>query len=1039
MSKKSAHPRKAAAVSQKDNLTKRQSISIGMIVKDEEQFLERCLKSVKEIADEIIIIDTGSKDNTVNIARKYTDKIYFHPWKDSFSEARNHYLDYATGDWIFQIDADEELVQEDIPVVLKAVSDNEIDAIMVQIVSHLKNAQSQSRHNVERLFRNNGLIRYEGRVHNRLRGFKRPKICPIHLIHYGYDLDDKDLSIKKHHRRISLLNMDIKDQPSNPLPYHYISCCYLQAGQLNEALEAALKAIGLAANTNNGNPIFLWSRYNAAMAYYKLNDLKNAEALAFQAIAIDDRHIDSYYVLTLVNFARSNWVNVITYGKSYLLLIDRLGKNPAEFGTIVANSINESWNILVLMGIAGHETGRLNDSREYFKSAVASTNPFPALRAIGIYHYNKGLMEEAMKYLAKASEINNDDASVKNLLNEIRSKERSIPKISCCMIVKNEEEFLEKCLASVRDYVDELIVVDTGSTDNTVEIAKRFTDKIYFHPWENSFSKARNRALQYATGDWVFQIDGDEELMAGSGERMRTAVREAKDADVIFVKIFCTYAAGAKKSLHNFERLFRNNGKIHYEGSVHNRIVGGTRPFHSSIELWHYGYDVEEKKALEKFNRTTSLLKNEIEKEPDNPMYRHYLSASYASRGMNEDAIVESVRAVELSDCQQNNHDLYAWSHFIASMSYYRTGRFEKAKEYAVKSLDKYPVHLDSYYMLTIISADEGRWDDTIKYGQSFLKLLEHIDTTHRDKIMIENTMNEGPAVNILIGHAYHARRSSSKMKEHYNRAYDTTDIKWQTWWNIGLYHLDRSGDLELAADYLDRAAKEAPDEPEVWYMLAKLNKKRGMIKEEMDCLNRVIRLGTSDTFIYNRLLSLCLDGGRPDEAMDIILNHSDKIRDAAPRLCKTAVLCLEKGQMEPAIKCYMAALEKDGNLFEAWVSLGEIMLAMNNIEDAKIFFEKALSLKDSDLGTIVNLCDVASRQGDLTAVVRYCDLLLKALKPPRKKTLDNINDLKEILNLIVSDFPENSYYRNRRAAVSERISSIQDRPVNSKTSASGN
>jgi len=161
------------------------SISVCLIVKDEEQFLEKCLQSVKDVADEIIIIDTGSQDNTVNIAKRYTDKIYFHPWKDNYSEARNHYLDYAKGDWIFQIDADEELVKEDIPILLNAVKNPSIDVILLQIISHLRRGQSESRHSLERLFRNNGLIHYEGRIHERLIGFKRPMIYPVRLMHYG--------------------------------------------------------------------------------------------------------------------------------------------------------------------------------------------------------------------------------------------------------------------------------------------------------------------------------------------------------------------------------------------------------------------------------------------------------------------------------------------------------------------------------------------------------------------------------------------------------------------------------------------------------------------------------------------------------------------------------------------------------------------------------------------------------------------------------------------------------------------------------------
>ena len=86
------------------------------------------------------------------------------------------------------------------------------------------------------------------------------------------------------------------------------------------------------------------------------------------------------------------------------------------------------------------------------------------------------------------------------------------PSLSACMIVKNEEKFLAQCLNSIKDAVDEIIIVDTGSTDKTVEIAQSFGAKVYHHPWRNSFSEARNHSLSYATCDWILQIDADEAL-----------------------------------------------------------------------------------------------------------------------------------------------------------------------------------------------------------------------------------------------------------------------------------------------------------------------------------------------------------------------------------------------------------------------------------------------------------------------------------------------------------------------------------------------
>jgi glycosyltransferase involved in cell wall biosynthesis len=976
------------------------SISVCMIVKDEEQFLDNCLQSIKVIADEIIIIDTGSKDNTVNIARKYTDKIYFHPWNDSFSEARNHYFKYASGDWIFQIDADEELAKEDIPLLLKAVKNTMIDAIMVQIVSQLNRGQSEARHNVERLFRNNGKIHYEGRVHNRLVGFKTPKIYPIHILHYGYDLNDKELSEKKQKKRITLLKMDINDQPENPLPYHYLTCCYLPGGLFNETLEVGLRAIELAKKENSENPIFLWTRYNLAMAYYKLKDFENAKSIALSAIAINKSHLDSYYILTLTSFDQLSWSEVIKYGNEYLHLIEQLKSNPEDFGTVVANSLNESWNILVLMGIAYFETCKLADSKDSFQSAVShASNPFHVLRAIGIFYYNKHSLPEAREYLKKAFKANKEDRSVKDLLDKIASERQKKQTISCCMIVKNEEQFLEQCLSSVKDYVDEIIVVDTGSTDSTVDIAGRFTDKIYFHPWENSFSIARNQALHYATGDWIFQIDADEELMPGSGEKLRQVTRSVIDEDIIYVKIFCSYSKGSKLSLHNFQRLFKNNGIIHYEGNVHNRVMGGVKPLFSGIELWHYGYDVEEKKAQEKFNRTTTLLKDEIDKDPENPLHHHYLSASYAARSMFKEALNEARKAILLADTQNSRHPFYSWTHFIASMSAYRLGSIEEAREYATLALTKYPEHMDSFYMLSIITADMSDWDEAINNGKKFLQLLQkHQGESEESSLELNNTMNEGPSIHKIIGHAYHAKNSHAQMNEHYTKAYDIAKDKWRTWWDIGTYHMDKSSNLKLAGYFFDLAVKEAPNEHDAWYMLAKLKNKLGFNNDEIECLEKVIRIGTKEFFAYDRILSLYITEGMPDKAMEIIQSHGDKIRLTGAMLCKIAVLYIEKGNIESAIKCYLIALEKEPDLFEAWASLGEITSNLNRLEESYIFFKKALEINKIDSEILLGLCYIGARRGDIESIISYCDMLLKNIDLHKNKTIKNIDDLKSIL-----------------------------------------
>ncbi|MCH8018826.1 glycosyltransferase family 2 protein, partial [candidate division KSB1 bacterium] len=86
------------------------------------------------------------------------------------------------------------------------------------------------------------------------------------------------------------------------------------------------------------------------------------------------------------------------------------------------------------------------------------------------------------------------------------------PSLSLCMIVKNEEEYLQECLESIEDVVDEIIVVDTGSTDRTVEIARQFDAEVHHIPWNDDFAAARNESIKHASGDWILQLDADERL-----------------------------------------------------------------------------------------------------------------------------------------------------------------------------------------------------------------------------------------------------------------------------------------------------------------------------------------------------------------------------------------------------------------------------------------------------------------------------------------------------------------------------------------------
>lgn len=999
------------------------SISVCLIVKNEERYIEQCLRSVQPIADEIIIVDTGSTDRTVTLARKFTDRIYFHPWEDSFSAARNHYLAYARGEWIFQIDADEELIREDTPLVRRVLSEPDIDAVAVQIVSFSRQRQVRGAHCVDRIFRNNGVIHYEGRVHNRLVGIKNSRLAPIRLLHYGYDVTGGDAK-KKFERTEGLLRLDLADDPLNPYTHHYLSCSYLSREMYEPALTHGREALRLAASAGNDDVNFFWTRYNVALAYYRLNDLPRARETALQSLAQFPDHLDSHFMMIVICFENKSWEELVGHGESYLRLVRELEENPARFGRLATCSLNDAWNIHVLVGIARYELGDHVRAEESFARAEATApEPFLAVRAIGIFFARKGMKDRARHYLEKARHLDPKEETVRDLLaglgEDAPLAQVKAPTISACLIVKDEEAFLENCLRSIQGWVDEIIVVDTGSRDKTVEIAQRFTDRVYFHPWQNSFSIARNQAMGYATGDWILTIDADEELVSGAGTLLREAVREAGDADAIYCNVISIFSGGKKQARHNSERLLRNNGIIHYEGRVHNRVVGINRPKMSRVELMHYGYNVEEKKSQEKFLRTVALLKEQIQDAPENPMPHHYLGTSYLARGMYRESLVESLQAIELAERFGKADVIYLTTHHNAALAFLELGKLHEAREYSLRALKKYPDHLDSIYMLTVLAGEEKNWRELLEYGRRFLALRDLFEThPERAGVVLNSSIREGWRIHSLLGHAHHALNDLPAMENHYRTAVETAADKWRCLLHIAIYHLERSQDMELAGRYLDLTRQEASDEPAVWFVAAKWHHLLGDQEGERKSLVRLFELGTDDTSMLNRLARLSLAVGDLDTAaasLDALVTIQPDDYEA---LCNLGDLKRRHHDLAGAVEVLGRAVALNPTPVLPWLQLGEISLQLKDWKNAEVFFARVLTLEGSNLQALLYLCETELRQDRLEGFIARCDRLLAELGLPRQRTLHSFDDLVALVEEIRDVLPATEGFAVQTATI---------------------
>lgn len=226
------------------------------------------------------------------------------------------------------------------------------------------------------------------------------------------------------------------------------------------------------------------------------------------------------------------------------------------------------------------------------------------------------------------------------------------PKLSVGLIVKNEERFLGQCLKSIRTMAAQTIVVDTGSTDRTIEIAREHGADVHTFAWCDDFSAARNVVLERVTGDWVLMLDADEELSAEGREKLAALMT---NAEVMSWRLPMV-DVGREADGHSYvPRLFRNAPGLFYVGRVHEQVF-------SSIEVrraeWgldnrigdapliHHGYVAEVVRDRNKIERNLSLLEQAITELPDEPHLLMNLGLELARSGREADALARYQEAL---------------------------------------------------------------------------------------------------------------------------------------------------------------------------------------------------------------------------------------------------------------------------------------------------------------------------------------------------------------------------------------------------------
>jgi tetratricopeptide (TPR) repeat protein len=274
------------------------------------------------------------------------------------------------------------------------------------------------------------------------------------------------------------------------------------------------------------------------------------------------------------------------------------------------------------------------------------------------------------------------------------------------MIARNEERFLRSCLNSVKGLVNEIILVDTGSNDKTVDIAREFGAKIYYFQWCDDFAAARNCSIDKATGDWILVLDADEELDRKTIPEIKRKLTGTDNGTAYFFKVI-NYLDENNDPGNSAEvriiRLFPNREDVRYRRLIHEEIYskkeGELKKTVCNAIIYHHGYTETLHKERNKGDRNINLLLKSIEKDPKSPFNYYNLGVSYYVQNRLEDCIKAFKTAQEKCDYVRDSIYLPS-SYSLCAAALCRSGSYEEAKKQALKGIELSPFFYEAHFNL---------------------------------------------------------------------------------------------------------------------------------------------------------------------------------------------------------------------------------------------------------------------------------------------------------------------------------------------------
>lgn len=349
------------------------------------------------------------------------------------------------------------------------------------------------------------------------------------------------------------------------------------------------------------------------------------------------------------------------------------------------------------------------------------------------------------------------------------------------MIVKNEEKTLSRCLESAKFFINEIVIVDTGSTDKTVEVAESYDAKILHKAWTGNFAEARNFCIKHATGEWILQLDADEELVSASTSELIKIVNN-KSTDGVYCIIQSTESDASYSSQFYNLRLFRNKPGIYYEGMVHETPIISGKTVFSKIHITHRTCTTNNNTTAEKLERYKISLTKQLENNPDDLRTHYYLAKTYYDQHLYDMTIAEGKEALRLLSNGAPLTEAGIKTFTLLACALWQKGDFLEAEKMCLQALKIKPDYADAPFLLSTLYFAQGRYDDAILNIKKFFQIIDRLKMKPESHYLSIHSMTSTHQAHFMLGTIYEKQgryteaiaelRKSVKIEPQYVEAY---------------------------------------------------------------------------------------------------------------------------------------------------------------------------------------------------------------------------------------------------------------------------